>query len=235
MGRTEDQGTTGAGFTRTCKCRRSQPCTRCSTATGWSSTASDGETGHREHHSPNRVERTTCGAPITRVSSCSPTSATAIRCRSPISPAATSWPVRRFTPPRRFTLSPCSSAEFGLPRAIRTDNGVPFASPNALFNLSRLSVWWLRLGIDIERIKPGNPQQNGRHERMHPALKLETTKPAGANFLQQQARFDDFVEEFNIERPHQALIWPAQPSATAFHRAPTADCRVWASLSTTRR
>ena len=95
--------------------------------------------------------------------------------------------------------------EFGLPRAIRTDNGVPFASPNALFNLSRLSVWWLRLGIAIERIKPGNPQQNGRHERMHLTLKLETTKPAGANFLQQQARFDDFVQEFNNERPHQAL------------------------------
>jgi putative transposase len=95
--------------------------------------------------------------------------------------------------------------QFGLPRAIRTDNGVPFASPNSLFNLSRLSVWWLRLGIAIERIKPGHPQQNGRHERMHLTLKLETTKPAGSNFLQQQAKFDDFVECFNNERPHQAL------------------------------
>jgi putative transposase len=66
--------------------------------------------------------------------------------------------------------------EFGLPKAIRTDNGVPFASPNALFGLSKLSVWWLRLGIEIERIKPGHPQQNGRHERMHLTLKLETTK-----------------------------------------------------------
>lgn len=66
-------------------------------------------------------------------------------------------------------------------------------------------MWWLRLGIAIKRIKPGNPQQNGRHERMHLTLKLETTKPAVANFLQQQARFDDFVEEFNTERPHQAL------------------------------
>ncbi|MER9528185.1 integrase core domain-containing protein, partial [Mesorhizobium sp. M0292] len=83
--------------------------------------------------------------------------------------------------------------------------GVPFASPNALFNLSKLSVWWLRLGIDIERIQPGCPQQNGRHERMHLTLKKETTKPAGANFLQQQARFDDFINEFNSERPHQAL------------------------------
>jgi transposase InsO family protein len=96
-------------------------------------------------------------------------------------------------------------AERGLPNAIRSDNGVPFASPNALFNLSKLSVWWLRLGIAIERIKPGNPQQNGRHERMHLTLKKETTRPPGMNSLQQQARFDEFVQEFNTERPHQAL------------------------------
>jgi putative transposase len=93
----------------------------------------------------------------------------------------------------------------GLPDAIRTDNGVPFASPNALFGLSRLSVWWLRLGIEIERIKPGNPQQNGRHERMHLTLKLETTRPAAENFLKQQAKFDDFIDCYNTERPHQAL------------------------------
>ena len=95
--------------------------------------------------------------------------------------------------------------EFGLPKAIRTDNGVPFASPNSLFNLSKLSVWWLRLGIEIERIKPGCPQQNGRHERMHLTLKKEATRPPGMNSLQQQARFDEFVEEFNEERPHEAL------------------------------
>ena len=94
--------------------------------------------------------------------------------------------------------------ERGLPDAIRSDNGQPFASPNGLYNLSRLSAWWLRLGISIERIKPGHPQQNGRHERMHLTLKKETTKPAGANFLQQQSRFDDFVSEFNTERPHEA-------------------------------
>lgn len=94
---------------------------------------------------------------------------------------------------------------YGLPQSIRSDNGVPFASPNGLYGLSRLSVWWLRLGINIERIKPGHPQQNGRHERMHLTLKKETTKPAGQNILQQQARFDDFVEEFNTERPHEAL------------------------------
>ncbi len=95
--------------------------------------------------------------------------------------------------------------ERGLPDAIRSDNGVPFASPNALFNLSKLSVWWLRLGITIERIKPGKPQQNGRHERMHLTLKQETTRPPGMNTLQQQARFDRFVNEFNTERPHEAL------------------------------
>lgn len=95
--------------------------------------------------------------------------------------------------------------ERGLPGAIRSDNGVPFASPNALFNLSKLSVWWLRLGIAIERIKPGHPQQNGRHERMHLTLKKEATRPPGMNSLQQQARFDAFVHEFNTERPHEAL------------------------------
>ncbi len=95
--------------------------------------------------------------------------------------------------------------ERGLPTAIRSDNGVPFASPNGLFNLSRLSVWWLRLGISIERIKPGHPQQNGRHERMHLTLKKEATRPAGANLLQQQAKFDAFLDEFNNERPHEAL------------------------------
>jgi transposase InsO family protein len=95
--------------------------------------------------------------------------------------------------------------ERGLPLAIRSDNGVPFASPNGLFNLSKLSVWWLRLGIAIERIKPGHPQQNGRHERMHRTLKQETTRPAGMNLLQQQARFDAFCREFNDERPHEAI------------------------------
>jgi transposase InsO family protein len=95
--------------------------------------------------------------------------------------------------------------ERGLPEAMRSDNGVPFASPNGLFNLSKLSVWWLRLGISIERIQPGNPQQNGRHERMHRTLKAEATRPAGANVFQQQAKFDTFLEEFNKERPHEAL------------------------------
>ncbi len=104
-----------------------------------------------------------------------------------------------------FTVFERVFKEFGLPKAIRTDNGVPFASPHALFGLSKLSVWWLRLGIHIERIQPGRPQQNGRHERMHLTLKKETTKPAAQNFLQQQARFDDFLDCYNDERPHQAL------------------------------
>ena len=111
--------------------------------------------------------------------------------------------------------------EFGLPAAIRTDNGVPFASPHALFGLSRLSVWWVRLGISVERIKPGCPQQNGRHERMHLTLKKEATKPASYNFLQQQERFDDFIEGYNNERPHQGLggMYPGElytPSAREF-------------------
>src|SRR5262245_12574740 len=119
-------------------------------------------------------------------------------------------------------------AERGLPGAIRSDNGVPFASPTALFSLSKLSVWWLRLGIDIERIKPGRPQQNGRHERMHLTLKREATRPPGMNCLQQQACFDAFVEEFNTERPHEALAMkcPAElyrPSSQPYDGLPDVD------------
>jgi len=104
-----------------------------------------------------------------------------------------------------FSVFERAFRDYGLPKTIRTDNGVPFASGNALYGLSKLSVWWLRLGINIERIKPGHPEQNGRHEHMHLTLKIEATKPASENFLQQQARFDDFVDCFNHERPHQAL------------------------------
>jgi putative transposase len=104
-----------------------------------------------------------------------------------------------------FTVFERTFKDFGLPQAIRTDNGIPFASRSAFFGLSKLSVWWLRLGIRIERIEPGNPQQNGRHERMHLTLKKEATRPAGKNFLQQQAKFDQFIHCFNFDRPHQAL------------------------------
>lgn len=104
-----------------------------------------------------------------------------------------------------FTVFERTFQEYGLPDAIRTDNGVPFSTPNSLFGLSRLSVWWLRLGIRIERIQPGHPQQNGRHERIHLTLKNETTKPAGMNLLQQQEKFDHFTDEYNSDRPHEAL------------------------------
>jgi putative transposase len=107
--------------------------------------------------------------------------------------------------PYAFTVFERAFKDFGLPQAIRTDNGLPFAAPTALYRLSKLAVWWLRLGIQIERIQPGHPQQNGRHERMHLTLKKEATKPAAANVLQQQARFDAFVTRYNQERPHQAL------------------------------
>lgn len=95
--------------------------------------------------------------------------------------------------------------EYGLPQAIRTDDGVPFSSSCGLFGWSLLSVWWLRLGIKIERIRPGHPEENGRHERIHRTLKMASTKPAACGILQQQERFDDFMSEYNKERPHEAL------------------------------
>ncbi len=95
--------------------------------------------------------------------------------------------------------------EYGLPLAIRSDHGIPFASGNSAWGLTRLSVWWIRLGIKLERTKPGNPQQNGRHERMHRTLKLEATHPPQANLLQQQEKFYQFIHEYNHQRPHQAL------------------------------
>jgi putative transposase len=94
--------------------------------------------------------------------------------------------------------------EFGLPRAMRTDNGPPFASMGA-GGLSRLSVEWIKLGIKPERIEPGQPQQNGRHERFHRTLKAETSRPPAATLDQQQARFDRFRRHYNQERPHEAL------------------------------
>lgn len=95
--------------------------------------------------------------------------------------------------------------EFGLPLVIRSDNGVPFASTSAIGRLSKLSVWWIRLGIRPERIDLGQPQQNGPHERMHKTLKAETTRPPGSRLTEQQLRFDRFRREFNDERPHESL------------------------------
>lgn len=94
--------------------------------------------------------------------------------------------------------------EKGLPDRIRVDNGSPFAS-KGIGGYSKLSVWWLRLGIEVERIEPGHPEQNGRHERFHLTLKQEATRPAGGNILQQQEKFDRFQEEYNARRPHEAL------------------------------
>ena len=93
--------------------------------------------------------------------------------------------------------------EFGLPERIRTDNGTPFASRGA-GGLSALSVWWVKLGIRHERIQPGHPEQNGRHERMHRALKQETLRPPATTMRSQQARFDRFLAEYNEDRPHEA-------------------------------
>jgi putative transposase len=92
---------------------------------------------------------------------------------------------------------------YGLPRRILSDNGSPFASPG-LARLSKLSLWWIRLGIGIERIVPGRPDQNGAHERMHRDLKEQTTRPPGSDARAQQRMFDRFVREYNEERPHEA-------------------------------
>jgi transposase InsO family protein len=111
--------------------------------------------------------------------------------------------------------------EYGLPLRIRSDNGVPFAGPTALARLSRLSVWWIRLGIEPERIQPGCPAQNGRHERMHRTLKRGTTRPPAGNQAAQQRRFAVWRREYNEERPHAALaaVTPAMvyvPSTRVF-------------------
>lgn len=110
--------------------------------------------------------------------------------------------------------------EYGLPESLRTDNGAPFGS-NGESGLTGLTVWWIKLGIKPEHIEPGKPQQNGRHERMHRTLKQETASPAAASHRAQQERFDRFREEYNQERPHEALgqKTPAsyyQPSPRAY-------------------
>lgn len=103
--------------------------------------------------------------------------------------------------------------EYGLPQFIRTDNGVPFAT-NTLARLSRLSAWWIRLGVQPQLIEPGQPQQNGRHERMHRTLKAETTRPPAAALRSQQLKFDQFRREYNELRPHEAL--ELQPPVSAY-------------------
>lgn len=112
--------------------------------------------------------------------------------------------------------------EFGLPEKIRTDNGTPFASRGA-GGLSQLSIWWTKLGIRHERIQPGHPEQNGRHERMHRTLKQETTQPPAPSLRAQQAKFDDFRNEYNAERPHEALAdeTPASRYSASWRPFPT--------------
>ena len=112
--------------------------------------------------------------------------------------------------------------EFGLPDRIRTDNGVPFAT-NTLARLSKLSAWWVRLGVLPELIEPGKPQQNGRHERMHRTLKAEATRPPSNTRLAQQRRFDRFRDEFNNERPHEALQMHTPGSVYASSPRPMPD------------
>ena len=104
--------------------------------------------------------------------------------------------------------------EHGLPEAIRTDNGNPFS--NRGLAISRLTAWLIKLGIRHERIAPGHPEQNGRHERMHKTLKAETAKPPSIHLRAQQRRFDRWRERFNHERPHQAL---GQRPPAAHYRA----------------
>jgi putative transposase len=106
---------------------------------------------------------------------------------------------------------------YGLPRALRTDNGPPFASTGAA-RLSRLAVWWLKLGIQLDRIDPGHPEQNGRHERFHRTLHEETSAPPAATPRAQQARFDQLRVTFNDVRPHEAL--GQQPPARAYTPSP---------------
>jgi transposase InsO family protein len=110
--------------------------------------------------------------------------------------------------------------EYGLPEVIRTDNGRPFAGLG-LGGLSHLSVWWIKLGIRPERIRPGKPQENGRHERMHLTLK-EATKPAGRTMKAQQRRFSEFRRVFNEERPHESLDHrvPAQVYRSSVRKYP---------------
>lgn len=112
--------------------------------------------------------------------------------------------------------------EYGLPLSIGSDNGGPFCCPRALGGLSRLSVWWIRLGITPVRIHPGCPWQNGIHERMHRSLKSRTAMPPAANMPLQQVRFDGFKIEFNEIRPHEALAGdtPAQHLITSPRRMP---------------
>jgi transposase InsO family protein len=126
----------------------------------------------------------------------------------------------RIVPPSERGVRPWferTFREYGLPRAMRSDNGSPFATTGAA-RLSHLAVWWLKLGIQLDRIDPGHPEQNGRHERFHLTLKQDTATPPAATARQQQRRFDRMRHEFNRERPHEALA--QQPPARVYVASP---------------
>jgi len=126
----------------------------------------------------------------------------------------------RIVPPSERGVRPWferTFREYGLPRAMRSDNGSPFATTGAA-RLSHLAVWWLKLGIQLDRIDPGHPEQNGRHERFHLTLKQDTATPPAATARQQQRRFDRMRHEFNRERPHEALA--QQPPAPVYVASP---------------
>ena len=172
---------------------------------------------------PPPTRPTDSGVPITRASSCSATSSTATRSPSPITAPATCSPAKASSPRSRSSPSPSLSARSA------SSASPPRSAPTMAPRSPRPGLVWLvpprglvaALRDPPERIKPGHPQQNGRHERMHLTLKNETTKPAAFNALQQQERFEEFIRVYNQERPHQALggAYPAEvytPSARPY-------------------
>jgi transposase InsO family protein len=129
----------------------------------------------------------------------------------------TALPSVALAPTRRHFAA--TFREYGLPDVLRTDNGVPFAQPNAVGRLGALAYWWIRLGIRPEHIRPATPAENGAHERFHKTLKAHTVHPAAASLTAQQRRFDRFRTEYNTERPHASL--PAHhPPATTYTASP---------------
>jgi transposase InsO family protein len=131
----------------------------------------------------------------------------------------------RITPPSTVGVRPSferAFREYGLPQVLRTDNGPPFATTSA-GQLSRLAVWWLKLGIALDRIAPGHPEQNGRHERFHLTLQQDTATPPAPTPVAQQHRFDRLCREYNEVRPHEALGYdtPAQHYVASSRAYPT--------------
>ena len=129
----------------------------------------------------------------------------------------TALPSVALPPTRRHFIA--AFREYGLPEVLRTDNGVPFAQPNAVGRLGALAYWWIRLGIRPEHIRPATPAENGAHERFHKTLKAHTVRPAAPSLLAQQHRFDHFRAEYNTERPHESTP-DHRPPATTYAPSP---------------